>query len=575
MLPTTRRPLVSLLIPLVLTGIATSARAQREMTQDRAAGAATITVEKCKEWLGTLASPEFEGRGTGQPGFQKAADYVAAHFKALGLEARGADGTYFQHVPWLGTKVKIEQTFLSFEGGGESLRIPAERLGGTATAALSATGDVVLLVVRAPEPQQSQQGQSEGQRGRVRLELPKIEGLDALDVKGKFVVAFVQTTESTSGNVPATRFAVQQALQGKEPAALVFAYEAAQKGGLRGGRSGGGRGAGNPALAGARRAPPDVAFGGKDLDALLKMAGKDATVLAGAAAATLVPLSVKATLELAVAEEKLPAMNVFGVLPGSDGKLKDEYVVIGSHLDHLGRRGDQYFPGADDDGSGTTGVMAVSQMFAKNPTRPARSILFVCFAGEEAGLIGSRFFADNCPIPLASIASELQMDMIGRREEEAMDGGRQVNIGETADQNLNSLHLVGTQKLAPALHALCLARNETAAFDIEYDQEDMFGRSDHANFARKGVPVAFFFTGLHRDYHQVTDTPDKIDFPKLLRVARYVYDIAFELGSPIQRPEIDPKLWARMQGKSSEKPAAPMMQTPTAGDKDEKGGKDK
>ena len=564
-MPTSFRPASSLLIPLVL--LAASARAQREMTKDRAPGAETITVEKCKEWLGTLASPEFEGRGTGQPGFQKAADFVAAHFKALGLEARGENGTYFQHVPWSGTKVKAEQTFLSFEAGGETLRIPAERLGGTASTALSANGDVVLLVVRAPEPAQGQQSR----RGGVRFDVPQIQGLGDLEVKDKFVVAFVQTTEATRASAVGTRFAVQQAMQGKEPAALVFAYEAAQKGGLSGGRSGGGRGAGNLATAGARRAPPDVAFGGKDLDALLKMAGKDTTALTGAAAATLVELPVKAKLELAVGEEKLPAMNVFAVLPGSDGKLKDEYVVIGSHLDHLGRRSEQYFPGADDDGSGTTGVMAVSQMFAKNPTRPARSILFVCFAGEEVNLTGSRFFAENPPIPLASIASELQMDMIGRREEEAMDGPRQVNIGEKAEQNLNSLHLVGTQKLAPALHALCLVKNEVAAFDLEYDQEDMFGRSDHANFARKGVPVAFFFTGLHRDYHQVTDTPDKIDFPKLLRVARYVYDIGFELASPIQRPEIDPKLWAKMQGKSSEKPAAPMMEA--SGDKDEKGGK--
>jgi hypothetical protein len=574
-LPTTRHPLVSLLIPLVLTGIAANANAQNEMTKDRAPGAATVAVENCKEWLGKLASQEFEGRKTGQPGFQKAADYVAAHFKALGLEARGENGSYFQHVPWSTTRVKAEKSFLSFEAGGETLRIPAERLVGSATTALSAGGEVLLLVVRAPEPAQGQQGQGQGQRGRIRIDVPKLEGLDALDVKDKFVVAFVQTTEATLSSAIAARFAVQQGLQGKEPASLVFAQQEAPNGGLRSGRTGAGRGAGgNPALAGGRRGPPDVTFGGKDLDALLKLAGKDAAVLAGAAAATLVPLPVKGTLEIAVDEDKQPTMNVFGVLPGSDGKLKDEYVVIGSHLDHLGRRGDEYCPGADDDGSGTTGVMAMAQMFAKNPTRPARSILFVCFAGEEDGLRGSRFFADNCPIPLASIAAELQMDMIGRDEEEAMDGGRRVNIGEKAEENRNSLHLVGTEKLAPALHALCLAKNEAAGFALEFDQEGLFSRSDHANFARMGVPVAFFFTGLHRDYHQVTDTPDKINYPKLLRVVRYVYDIAFELASPIQRPEIDPRLWSTMGDRRSEKPAAPLMQAPaTAGDKDEKGKK--
>jgi Zn-dependent M28 family amino/carboxypeptidase len=197
-------------------------------------------------------------------------------------------------------------------------------------------------------------------------------------------------------------------------------------------------------------------------------------------------------------------------------------------------------------------------MFAKNPTKPARSVLFVCFSGEESGLIGSAWFADHCPIPLASIVAELQMDMIGRDEEEARDGGRLVNAGETAEQNKNSLHLVGTEKLAPSLHQLCLSRNELARFDLEFDQESLFSRSDHANFARYGVPIAFFFTGLHKDYHQPTDTPDKINYPKLLRVATYVYDLGFELGIGSGRPEVDPELWAKYRGKKGENPVAPL-----------------
>jgi hypothetical protein len=158
------------------------------------------------------------------------------------------------------------------------------------------------------------------------------------------------------------------------------------------------------------------------------------------------------------------------------------------------------------------------------------------------------------------------MDMIGRDEEEARDGGRLVNVGETAEQNRNSLHLVGTEKLAPALHALCLARNELAGFDLEFDQESLFGRSDHANFARHGVPIAFFFTGLHKDYHQPTDTPDKIHYEKLLRVATYVYDLAFELGVQDTRPMIEPKLWETFRGKAGKdgKPAAPMAESQLA-----------
>ena len=165
----------------------------------------------------------------------------------------------------------------------------------------------------------------------------------------------------------------------------------------------------------------------------------------------------------------------------------------------------------------------------------------------------------NPPIPLEAIVAELQMDMIGRDEEANAESRTTAERNEKAEDNRDTLHLVGTRKLAPALHELCLAKNEQAGFVIEYDQEGMFGRSDHANFARMGVPVAFFFTGLHRDYHQTTDTPDKIHYEKLLRVASYVYDIAFDLAQADDRPLIDPELWAGMRGKGSEEPAAPRM----------------
>jgi Zn-dependent M28 family amino/carboxypeptidase len=343
-------------------------------------------------------------------------------------------------------------------------------------------------------------------------------------------------------------------LQGKSPACVLFAQtEAAPApitpGGGRGGRR-------NPAAAGAGRAPAQLTFGGDDFGAFAKAAG----VADVAKADPVTALPLHAEVAVTVGEGPGPAMNVFAVLPGSDPRLRDEYVVIGSHLDHLGKRGNTILFGADDDASGTTGVMAVARMFAQNPVKPARSILFVCFSGEESGLRGSAHFANDCPIPLSSMVAELQMDMIGRDEEESVEDR---GSGEKAEDNRNSLHLVGTKKLSPALHELCLRKNEAAQFDLEYDHEGMFGRSDHANFARKGVPVAFFFTGLHRDYHQPTDTPDKIHYEKLLRVATYVYDIAFDLATQAQRPLIDPQLWSSFRAANNnrvpETPAAPLQ----------------
>ncbi|MBX3463361.1 MAG: M28 family peptidase [Planctomycetes bacterium] len=532
--------LASRLLPLwAATLCALPLAAQTALPDDRSAGAAAVTLAHCQEWLGTLASPEFEGRGTGQQGYRKAAEFVAAHFERLGLEARGDNGTYFQHVPWSEAKVVAERTFVEFTAAdGTQVRVPAARLAGSVSASTSAAGDAVLLVLAVPAP-----------TGDGPAAAPPVAALDGVDLDGKVVLAYVRS-EANARSAAMARFAVLQALQGKNTAAVLFVQRDEVREGLRG-RRGAARRA-NPAAAGARRSPLDATFGGADLDALLRLSRQEPAVLDGATA--VLALGLQAKVEVAIDDTAAPAMNVFAVLPGSDPQLREEYVVVGSHLDHLGRRGDTIYPGADDDASGTTGVMAVAQMLARNPVPPRRSVLFVCFAGEESGLVGSAFFVENCPIPLASIVAELQMDMIGRDEEENVEG----NKGEKAEDNRNSLHLVGTQKLAPALHQLCLAANERARFDLEWDEERMFGRSDHANFAQRGVPVAFFFTGLHRDYHRPTDTADRIHYAKLLRVARFVYDIAFELASQPGRPEIEPGLWRAYRGRRGGEPAAPL-----------------
>ncbi len=538
------RPLPLLLFPLAIGGLAATTSAQHPgpMAADRATGAAAVTLDQARQWLGTLASPEFEGRGTGQDGFRKAADFVRDQFAALQLQPGGDDGSWFQSLNWSQRKPDIAASRVVFQLGEHTLTVPGARLSGSVQSAVAAKGTVVLLPAGADN------------------------AIEAANLDGKIVIVLLPPPDASDGSDGRRRrgrpnypFQTMRALQGKSTAAVLLAQREAATSPLQGSSGPAGNGGVNRAARGARLFPTVVAFGGDDLGALLQLAGLPATP----EGKELLPLPVECEITVPVADEAAPASNVIGILRGSDPKLADEYVVIGSHLDHLGRRGDQYFPGADDDGSGTTGVLSVATMFAKNPQRPARSILFVCFCGEEMGLLGSRHFVEHPPIPLASIVGELQMDMIGRDEEEARDGGRLVNKGETAEDNRNSLHLVGTRKLSPALHALCMAKNETAGFDLEWDQEGMFSRSDHANFGRMGVPMAFFFTGLHMDYHQVTDTPDKIHYEKLLRVATYVYDIAFELGQAGQRPQIDAGLWRDYDDKGSAEPAAPMLPTTT------------
>ena len=227
----------------------------------------------------------------------------------------------------------------------------------------------------------------------------------------------------------------------------------------------------------------------------------------------------------------LPARNLVGILEGSDPSLQSQAVAIGAHLDHVGARDGKVYQGADDDASGSSGVLALARAFAESPRRPARSVLFLLFAGEEKGLWGSRYFVDHPPIPLERVTAYIQLDMIGRNEEH-------LQANEGPEENLNSLHLVGSERLSLDLHRAIVSANRYTGLDFEYDEEGVYRRSDQLSFAERGVPVAFFFTGFHPDYHQPSDTADKINYPKLARVLRLVFISAFELAdrpAPLRR----------------------------------------
>ena len=227
------------------------------------------------------------------------------------------------------------------------------------------------------------------------------------------------------------------------------------------------------------------------------------------------------TITLRVREESAAVPNVVAWLQGSDPTVNDEYVVIGSHLDHLGIRGGAVYPGADDNGSGSTAVLSIAKAFAENPTRPRRSVLFIWFAAEEIGLIGSKHYCDNPLLPLEKMTCMFNIDMVGRNEETA---------NETAAENEGAIHLVGSKRGDSEIHAIVEEANQYIGFRFEYDEEDVFGRSDQINFYRKGVPVAFLFGGFHPDYHQPSDRVSEINFDKIASAARLYY-LAINLAS--------------------------------------------
>jgi hypothetical protein len=225
----------------------------------------------------------------------------------------------------------------------------------------------------------------------------------------------------------------------------------------------------------------------------------------------------------------LTAPNTVGILEGSDPSLKQEYLIYSAHMDHIGitpGQPDSINNGADDDGSGTVGVVELAEAFSRRAVRPKRSIVFLTVSGEEKGLWGSRYFSEHPTVPIRQVVADLNIDMIGRNWPDTIVaiGKEHSDLGSTLDR-VNRAH--------PELRM-------TAIDDI-WPEERFYFRSDHFNFARKGVPILFFFNGVHPDYHQVTDSPDKINGEKEARILRLLFYLGQELGNAPQRPQWKPE----------------------------------
>jgi Zn-dependent M28 family amino/carboxypeptidase len=263
----------------------------------------------------------------------------------------------------------------------------------------------------------------------------------------------------------------------------------------------------------------------------------------GEALAPFTLANVKVTIQIDdtydVASTEL-TKNVVGMVEGTDPRLRETYVLFGAHLDHVGYRTspggrggaapagtepDLIFNGADDDGSGSTALLALAKAFATGP-KPRRSVVFVWHAAEEAGLLGSRYFADFPPIPLEAVQAQFNIDMIGRNRDD--DTGQ-----------ASTVFIIGADRISTDLHNLVVATNaglrQPLAIDFEYndpsDPNSFYTRSDHYSYAVKGIPVAFFFTGTHPDYHGAGDHVDKIIFPKLVRIAQMIYQTGFAVAN--------------------------------------------
>jgi hypothetical protein len=304
-----------------------------------------------------------------------------------------------------------------------------------------------------------------------------------------------------------------------------------------------------------------------------------------------------AQLNLKFVMTRRPGRNVVAILPGGDPKLKGEYAAIGAHSDHVGvrtqgpvehdsvrvfntvvrpqgadspnrpptadevarmktmidsaraaqpPRQDSINNGADDDGSGSMGVLEMAEAFASAKPRPKRSILFVWHMGEEEGMLGSRFFTDHPTVPRDSIVAQLNVDMIGRGESSDITG--QAKDGSLIHgRDSGYVQVIGSRRLSTELGNLIedVDTKTKANLQIDYaldadgHPENIYCRSDHYMYARYGIPIAFFTTGGHRDYHQVTDEPEYLDFDQYRRVTQFIYDVAWRVADLDHRPVVD------------------------------------
>ena len=261
----------------------------------------------------------------------------------------------------------------------------------------------------------------------------------------------------------------------------------------------------------------------------------------------LVPLpGSRVVMNLAVDRHVVSGTNVLAMIEGSDPELRDEVVIIGAHHDHNGETETEVFNGADDDGSGTVGVMAIAEAYARaaeRGDRPRRSVIFAIWDAEERGLLGAWYYTLRPLFPLRSTVANLNMDMIGRHEEVPSDGGGRFRglAVQSAESNSNATNILGYSR-TPELASIVEAANRfdlTLRMRYDNNESNLLRRSDHWPFLQNDVPAVWFHNGLHPDYHTPNDTPERIEYEKMTRIVRLVHQTSWDVANADGRPAIE------------------------------------
>ena len=475
-----------------------------------------ITKEELKEHLYIYASDEFEGREPGQPGQKKAIAYLKEQYEAMGIAAAKSDGDYFQKVP-------LE--FGTVPEGGITVNGEDFVIGEHVLAFSEGSGDYDGIIYVGYGIEADNYSDYEGLDVAGKLHLKK-SGEPKND-NGTFVISGTQEASIWSNMSESIgKRSELAALKGAKgilyydqqnyPRYKQF-FDATKK-------------SNRPRMRLASESANTPVFVLLDQTSALEIMPNIAS------SDTAKSFKISIGLNLVNSNNKVDSENVAAIIRG---KTKpNEYLVISSHLDHIGVNSNgEINNGADDDGSGTVALLEIAEAFKEAEKRgdgPDRSIVFLHVTGEEKGLLGSKYYTDYEPIfPLSNTVANLNIDMIGR-------------IDPKRDGDRNYVYLIGSDKLSTELHELSEAVNEKhmqIELDYTYNDENdpnrFYYRSDHYNFAKNNIPIIFYFNGTHEDYHRPGDTPDKINYDLLQNRAQLGFHTAWEVANREERLTVD------------------------------------
>ena len=497
-----------------------------DMDDPRIKFASTITAQDIEKHLSVIASDAFEGRETGEKGNDMAAEYIAEQFEKLGLSP--TDGSYFQPVVFSSTGWKDTEIYVNdekFKHLWDYLAYPIsfENMQDFSTDEVvfmgygiddpkysdykgkSVSGKVVMVYLGEPMIDENTSritGSSEVSEWSTSVD----KKLATAKAKGAKMVLLV-TNDLKNFLMENRKYLLGSSLQ--------LGDKRKERGNI-------------PAHAYISTSLAEAIIGNKKnkvTKAVQKIAKKGKSKC--------VKLKTDFKGEFDNYLNLLEGRNVLGFIEGSD--LKEEVVVVSAHYDHLGKRGNDIFNGADDNGSGTSTVLDIAEAFklAKEAGHgPRRSLLFLLVTGEEKGLLGSQWYAENPTLPLESIVADVNVDMIGRIDDEHTDA--------------NYVYVIGSDRLSTDLHRINeKANNDYTQMVLDYtynsekDPNRYYYRSDHYNFAVKGIPAIFFFSGVHKDYHRPSDTIEKILFDKVERTGQLIFHTTWELVNRDERIRVD------------------------------------